>query len=179
MSKPVVLLLSAIVLLSSGGLFSAEEEKGFEPEVIVIKRRGFVRYGYFYRGEKLNRFWGLSELSELEKVIAPLGDEQAMNHLRKSRKFSYISKVCFPVSIGLIVYGSTMDGEANDDTEMALVISGFALLYGGYSLISAFSTDQKMKGVDRYNEVVREKRGVTFHYSPKNESYGLAFNMTY
>lgn len=145
-----------------------EPKQEEEPKQIIIENRTSLFPSYKY--DTGRRIIDL-KAKYLEKMVLSINDEKATYHLKKSKELSTKSKA-FAYSGGLLIAIPIAWQFGGGEFNQLLFLPGCGLAAAG--IVFALKSDkEKLKSVDRYNQVVEEEWGIFFQYLPENKQLGL------
>ena len=168
--KKLIAIALVISVFSIAPVFGQETQE--QPKKIEVKKGLFPSYKYDGKTtrisilipHKLGR-------DQLEKIVLSINDEEATLLFKKSLSLGYAAMPFAGIGgslIGWSVGGKIGGGEFNT----TVFTSGCGILTVG--LVLGITADRVMiRSVERYNQVLKEKWGISLQYSPKNRKFGL------
>lgn len=167
--KKLIAIALVISAFSIAPIFGQETQE--QPKKIEVKKGLFPSYKY---GGKTTR--KLDE-NQLEKIVLSIKDEEATRLFKKSQSLGYAALPFAMIGGTLIGWpvGSKIGGGEFNTTVFA---SGCGVLTFG--LVLGIMADRVMiKSVERYNQVLKEKWGISFQYLPENRKFGLRLSYSF
>ena len=169
MKNPLVLfpVMSVFFILP---IFGQE----IQPKKIEIESRAGLFPSYKYNtGKRIIKL----EAKYLEKMILSIDDAEATYHLKESKKLSTISQPFSYIGGVLIAVPICWQFGGGDFNQFAF-LSGCGLATTG--LVLALKSDkERLKSVERYNQVVEGRWGIFFQYLPENKQSGLRLSHSF
>ncbi|TET45134.1 hypothetical protein E3J62_08470 [candidate division TA06 bacterium] len=158
------LLTAVILILMFLAVQALAEETEEEFRKIEISK-GFFAPSFKVNGDKL-------EKNEVERMVLSLGDEEATGQLRSYKLYHYASLV--PSGVGGFLMGYSLGYAAfGGEFPTAAFLSGCGATGVGF-LLDSVANSRLAGSVGRYNQVLKEKYGISLVPQP-GTSQGLLY----
>ena len=153
----------------AGEVQKTEETEEAEEQYEKIKTGNHWLLGQvYYTGDKrIGR-------GKVKSLVYAIDDDEAAGHLRKSEICFGGGIATFVVGLGLIL--SSIPPEKEKDFNKAMLWPGIGLL-GATMFFANQSNEELVRGIERYNEALEEKYGISLHLFP--QSGKTTFLLTY
>ncbi len=166
---PVVWALFFLPVVGQGSKETESTEKADQHyEKIEMEDHWFFGPRYKVGGKKIGS-------GEAEALIYSIEDGKAEGHLRMSRTYGIASLVVITGGTVLSLLSiSTRERGFNS----AMFWSGFGITAVGYG-VGDLSKNEIAKAVYRYNKVLKDKYGISFHWAPESGKAKLQLEYSY
>jgi hypothetical protein len=139
------------------------QDSSAQPKVIEIKKG--ISPSYIHDGKKIRK------LSELEKIILFVNDDEATRLFTASKSLQYAGMPFALVGGMLMGYpvGYALGGK---EFNTPVFLSGCGVAAVGI-IFGVIADKNRVKAAERYNKVLKEKWNVSIQYVPESNNYGL------
>ncbi len=175
MTKLKRFTVAASIVLIFSPAASAEIRAADKPIEKIELTTSFLGGWRFKHGQDEIR-----HLSKLEEIILSSGDEAAAEHFYRSQKLLYAG---IAVSLPMVLYYTYKRHLATDPIFEMGIIPGAIVDTAVFMMITypwKYARERQLKmAIDRYNNVVEKKWGVSFQYSPESKKLGLVLRCSF
>jgi hypothetical protein len=167
LTKRLLAVVIMTLLVPAAQVQAEETESQFKKIEIST---GFFGPSFSTNGDKLKK-------SEVESMVLAVGDEEASGKLKSHRFYHYASLVPSGLGGGLVGYSL---GHAAFGGEFPTVafLSGCGAIGVGF-LLDHVANSRLIGSVDRYNEVLEEKYGISLLSAPETSRGFLQISYTF
>ena len=163
-------LLIILTIISTFCVAPVLGQRGQEAHKKIEVKKGLFP-SYIVDGRKIKR------LAELERIVLSINDEETTQLFKKSKSLQNTSK---PFSwIGGFLMGWAIGGAlGGEEFDTPLFASGCAIASFGMFL-GVKADKNRIKSVERYNSILKDKWGISLQYLPQNKKLKLGFHYSF